>query len=148
MAPVAQGIEHRPPEAGAQVRILPGVPRLTWAFVRDRLEHDPRVAQEMSKGIPASPPAKASRVRSRPIASTMTRECLGRLSRSGCDCSFEGSQYEDRRLGRALVRLISCLRSRWRKCGVGPRNQAIKTREQIGAPSDRRLEGYCEDLII
>jgi hypothetical protein len=23
-APVAQGIEHRPPEAGAQVRILPG----------------------------------------------------------------------------------------------------------------------------
>ena len=28
-APVAQGIEHRPPEAGAQVRILPGAPRLT-----------------------------------------------------------------------------------------------------------------------
>ncbi len=26
-APVAQGIEHRPPEAGAQVRILPGAPR-------------------------------------------------------------------------------------------------------------------------
>src|SRR5918912_189693 len=25
-APVAQGIEHRPPEAGAQVRILPGAP--------------------------------------------------------------------------------------------------------------------------
>ena len=24
LAPVAQGIEHRPPEAGAQVRILPG----------------------------------------------------------------------------------------------------------------------------
>src|SRR6478609_10669587 len=28
-APVAQGIEHRPPEAGAQVRILPGAPCLT-----------------------------------------------------------------------------------------------------------------------
>src|SRR6202161_3366373 len=27
-APVAQGIEHRPPEAGAQVRILPGAPIL------------------------------------------------------------------------------------------------------------------------
>ena len=25
-APVAQGIEHRPPEAVAQVRILPGAP--------------------------------------------------------------------------------------------------------------------------
>src|SRR5690606_36229061 len=33
VAPVAQGIEHRPPEAGAQVRILPGAQRerpLTW----------------------------------------------------------------------------------------------------------------------
>ena len=32
-APLAQGIEHRPPEAGAQVRILPGAQRrrpLTW----------------------------------------------------------------------------------------------------------------------
>src|SRR5437763_13616675 len=28
-APVAQGIEHRPPEAGAQVRILPGAHLLT-----------------------------------------------------------------------------------------------------------------------
>ena len=28
LAPVAQGIEHRPPEAGAQVRILPGAPVL------------------------------------------------------------------------------------------------------------------------
>jgi hypothetical protein len=28
-APVAQGIEHRPPEAGAQVRILPGAPILS-----------------------------------------------------------------------------------------------------------------------
>ena len=27
-APVAQGIEHRPPEAGAQVRILSGAPRV------------------------------------------------------------------------------------------------------------------------
>src|SRR6266496_662761 len=27
-APVAQGIEHRPPEAGAGVRIAPGAPRL------------------------------------------------------------------------------------------------------------------------
>ena len=27
LAPVAQGIEHRPPEAGAQVRILPGAPK-------------------------------------------------------------------------------------------------------------------------
>src|SRR5690606_31870076 len=27
VAPVAQGIEHRPPEAGAQARILPGAPR-------------------------------------------------------------------------------------------------------------------------
>jgi hypothetical protein len=26
---VAQGIEHRPPEPGAQVRILPGAPALT-----------------------------------------------------------------------------------------------------------------------
>ena len=31
-APVAQGIEHRPPEAGAQVRILPGAPRRTPIF--------------------------------------------------------------------------------------------------------------------
>src|ERR671935_9562 len=29
-APVAQGIEHRPPEAVAQVRILPGAPGLSW----------------------------------------------------------------------------------------------------------------------
>lgn len=49
-APVAQGIEHRPPEAGAQVRILPGALRkkceieaqlsgwspLIWAFVMSR----------------------------------------------------------------------------------------------------------------
>ena len=26
IAPVAQGIEHRPPEPGAQVRFLPGAP--------------------------------------------------------------------------------------------------------------------------
>jgi len=26
IAPVAQGIEHRPPEPGAEVRILPGAP--------------------------------------------------------------------------------------------------------------------------
>jgi hypothetical protein len=33
-APVAQGIEHRPPEPGAQVRILPGAQvALTWGFV-------------------------------------------------------------------------------------------------------------------
>ena len=28
-APVAQGIEHRPPEAGAQVRILPGARKIS-----------------------------------------------------------------------------------------------------------------------
>src|SRR5699024_8942324 len=33
-APVAQGIEHRPPEAGAQVRILPGVPISSSPFPR------------------------------------------------------------------------------------------------------------------
>ena len=38
-APVAQGIEHRPPEPGAQVRILPGAPKercysIRWRFPR------------------------------------------------------------------------------------------------------------------
>lgn len=32
VAPVAQGIEHRPPEAGAQVRILPGAPHRSHSF--------------------------------------------------------------------------------------------------------------------
>ena len=32
LAPVAQGIEHRPPEAGAQVRILPGAPPRSHSF--------------------------------------------------------------------------------------------------------------------
>ena len=35
LAPVAQGIEHRPPEAGAQVRILPGALHLTCIFSSD-----------------------------------------------------------------------------------------------------------------
>ena len=35
-APVAQGIEHRPPEAGAQVRILPGAPKITDAGAAQR----------------------------------------------------------------------------------------------------------------
>ena len=30
-APVAQGIEHRPPEPGAQVRFLPGAPMIIRA---------------------------------------------------------------------------------------------------------------------
>ena len=36
-APVAQGIEHCPPEAGAQVRILPGAPFRTSSADRDQL---------------------------------------------------------------------------------------------------------------
>jgi hypothetical protein len=36
-APVAQGIEHRPPEAGAQVRILPGAPHLTSTNARTKI---------------------------------------------------------------------------------------------------------------
>ncbi len=34
-APVAQGIEHRPPEAGAQVRILPGAQSLVQSSHSD-----------------------------------------------------------------------------------------------------------------
>jgi hypothetical protein len=35
LAPVAQGIEHRPPEAGAQVRILPGALPGAPCFTRE-----------------------------------------------------------------------------------------------------------------
>ena len=57
-APVAQGIEHRPPEPGAQVRILPGAP---WAGMQRTL------AREHSSGPffriqSASQPISASRL--------------------------------------------------------------------------------------
>ena len=48
-APVAQGIEHRPPESGAQVRFLPGVPTPARPIQRLRDQHaetvQPRTAE-------------------------------------------------------------------------------------------------------
>ena len=51
LAPVAQGIEHRPPEAGAQVRILPGAQSVSPTqrlFCRaSQSNHLPRGAQRV-----------------------------------------------------------------------------------------------------
>ena len=38
-APVAQGIEHRPPEAGAQVRILSGALLIDEELISSEINH-------------------------------------------------------------------------------------------------------------
>ena len=56
LAPVAQGIEHRPPEAGAQVRILPGAPKGRQSRHRRRRGHQNASSREAASPLPVSRP--------------------------------------------------------------------------------------------
>jgi len=67
-APVAQGIEHRPPEAGAQVRILPGALQREWG------ETQPRI---LPVGRATNPPPPVRKERSDATNLTMSRYLVG-----------------------------------------------------------------------
>src|SRR5690349_1028341 len=58
-APVAQGIEHRPPEAGAQVRILPGA-RTIWAIHAGGVHRRESPAVFSGGGAPRPRPGRAA----------------------------------------------------------------------------------------
>ena len=45
LAPVAQGIEHRPPEAGAKVRLLPGALLFPWSSTSDSCPPNMRMSR-------------------------------------------------------------------------------------------------------
>lgn len=66
VAPVAQGIEHSPPERGAQVRILPGHERSEWSL--NFSPHAPAELAIRSRSSDGSPTDRPARRTLRPAA--------------------------------------------------------------------------------
>ncbi len=78
-APVAQGIEHRPPEAGARVRIPPGAPHTTTNVRRMHREQggaDMAETPVLCTGATATAPKRWSTRMSRRFSAAFTREQL------------------------------------------------------------------------
>ena len=84
---VAQGIEHRPPEPGAQVRILPRAqrnPLVRGGFPRSR--------------APPEGPWRAHRPRTRPRVRALVRSSHGGVITRGHDVPLGGASHEHRHL--------------------------------------------------
>ena len=94
-------------------------------------------------GVPVS--AMAGR-RAKLDFSSFGPHVAGRMNRDGLLEVRTLDQVTD--LRRAVALLIRRLRRRWHNSRLGRCDQVIKALEQLGAPSDRCLEGYGHDLIV